>query len=68
MNLKTLLTIAIGAGGVFLVASDIHQSRLGFNWFGQFCGSREICVHPEWIAIGAAILYVAYLIFRAPRK
>lgn len=67
MNLKTLLTIAIGAVVVFFVAIGV-QGSLGFNWFGQFCGSREICVHPEWIAIGAAFLAVAYLIFREPRK
>ncbi len=75
MNLKTLLAIAIGAVGVFFVASGVQGSGADVytaNWFGQQCiwnqPYQSWCLHPEWFAVGAALLAMAYLVSRQARE
>lgn len=59
------LTALIGSG-VYLIASGV-QTR-GTNFAYQVCRPREVCVHPEWFAIGVALLVVAYFFWRQLKR
>jgi hypothetical protein len=61
-----VLAIAIGIVGVFFFASGF-QSALSFNWFGQMC-TTGLCIHPEWIAIGAGLIACGVAVFFLLRK
>jgi divalent metal cation (Fe/Co/Zn/Cd) transporter len=56
------LAIIIGVVGVFILASGFHAYPGDFNWFGQFCYTG-VCIHPEWIAIGAGLIACAVVVF-----
>jgi hypothetical protein len=57
-----LLAIGIGLVGVFFLASGFQAYPGDFNWFGQFCYTG-VCIHPEWIAIGAGLIGGALVVF-----
>ncbi len=61
---KIWMAVAFVAVGAFFLASGLQQGWGSENWFGQRCNSRTMCVHPEWFAIGAALLAIAYLMFK----
>jgi hypothetical protein len=52
---KIVLAIAIGIVGVFFLANGFQASPGDHNWFGQSCWAG-LCIHPEWIAIGAGLI------------
>jgi divalent metal cation (Fe/Co/Zn/Cd) transporter len=56
------LAIIIGVVGVFVLASGFGAYPGDFNWFGQFCYAG-VCIHPEWIAIGAGLIACAVVVF-----
>jgi len=57
-----VLAIAIAVVGVFFLASGFQAYPGDFNWFGQFCYTG-VCIHPEWIAIGAGLVGGALVVF-----
>jgi hypothetical protein len=60
---KFLWPIVLAAAGIFFLASGFQS--YGVNWFQQFCGLKaSTCIHPEWLAVGAALLIVAFLVYK----
>jgi len=53
-----VLIIATGVIGVFFLASSFQT--WGENLFGQSCAYPGPCWHPEWLAVGAGCLALAY--------
>jgi hypothetical protein len=63
--MKRIIAIVVGAVGVFFVASGFqHHSNIGANWFGQYCGGDSLCLHPEWIGIGAGLIGLAIYLWQ----
>lgn len=57
-----IVLIALVAGVFFLVSGV--QTTLE-NWAGQWCGPYERpCLRPEWFAVGAGCLAIAFYVWR----
>jgi hypothetical protein len=78
MPVPVLLKIAailLAGSGVFLLASGIQIPTVNgagravafLNWAGQRCGVGSVCIHPEWIAAGAVLLFIASLLLLRSR-
>ena len=48
-----ILMFVVGVTGIFFLASAFQT--VGYNAFGQWCGLRSGCWHPEWVAIGSGL-------------
>jgi hypothetical protein len=55
---KGIIAILMAVAGVFFFASGF-QSAYTENWAGQRCGV-EMCIRPEWIAIGFGLVAFAF--------
>lgn len=55
----------LAALGAFF-AGSVLQEQYSVNWFGQFCpsGGSDYCIHPEWLAVGAGLLFGAFAVYR----
>jgi hypothetical protein len=56
------LAIVIGVVGIFFLASGFQTSPEDFSWFRRFCYTG-VCIHPEWIAVGAGLIAGAFVVF-----
>lgn len=57
---KRLIGVGVGAIGAFFIASGFQTNSQ--NWAGQVCylsSAQGVCLHPEWIAVGAGLLGLA---------
>ncbi len=59
------LPIAISIVGLFFLASGLQAP--GVNAFRQSCSGPAVCWHPEWAAVGIAVLAVAFVTWRRRR-
>jgi hypothetical protein len=58
---QTIASILLVGGGMFFLGSAIQGQRSS-NWAGQKCGLGP-CFHPEWLGVGAALIFAAYLVY-----
>lgn len=56
--MRQLIIVAMGAGGIILLAGAMRNR--GWHLADQICGSAAIsCDHPGWVMVGIAVLLFA---------
>jgi hypothetical protein len=64
VNLGVFLTIVLGGASVFFYTAE--QMRGGrVLWANDVCAAaRPLCLHPEWLALAAALLICAVVVLK----
>ena len=55
------ILLAVGIVGVIFLVNGFRAGPEDSSW-GQFCNTG-VCIHPEWIVIGAGLITFALAVF-----